>query len=582
MGKNKPQAPTPADGLTLERATLTLWLLTFCALAFVPDQKILRYKLVAVEAGIISLLGCVLLSWAMRRDRKFHTTPLDIPVAAYAISSLVFYALSPERAASSLELTRMLFCAATFFAATQTIRGDSLRAIAWMWAGTAGLMGLYAILQMRGGLGPVLIPLLDRPIGTFGNPIFYAGYLAASTIVAMALAAHEKGRLRYWAGSLAVLAFAGALSTQSRAAIAGLGGAAFIGVLLSSHGRRRWIAWGLLGLGVLAAAWAFRSRQWTHGLIWRDTLLLWKATPVLGCGLGRFHIEFTQFASDALKELWPQRNVIINFAHNEYLQVLAETGAVGLGLLLWIPATVASLVYQKRQIITENRLALGFILVVTALGVQNIFSPDLRFGLSSFILFFALGAGAASISSGTHAFPLFPGRLGCAAIGAVALTLWGMRAVEPLLAQKRLERMPKFHAAAATVDPQVAALEAHLQAAPQDIDVAENLAWLYAKKRDWANATRHFEHVHQLAPTMPGPLNNLGNIYYSMGQRERAIQYWKRSLDVKPKQIDAHTNLGKALYEVGRLKEAAAHLQAVLELDPRNEKAQILLKKMIE
>ena len=49
-----------------------------------------------------------------------------------------------------------------------------------------------------------------------------------------------------------------------------------------------------------------------------------------------------------------------------------------------------------------------------------------------------------------------------------------------------------------------------------------------------------------------------------------------------PDQLDAHLNLGKSLYEVGRLKESSVHLQAVLKKDPTNEKAQILLKKMVE
>ena len=51
---------------------------------------------------------------------------------------------------------------------------------------------------------------------------------------------------------------------------------------------------------------------------------------------------------------------------------------------------------------------------------------------------------------------------------------------------------------------------------------------------------------------------------------------------VGPDQIDARVNLGKTLYEMGRLKESAQNLEEVLKRDPNNEKAQVLLKKMVE
>ena len=43
-----------------------------------------------------------------------------------------------------------------------------------------------------------------------------------------------------------------------------------------------------------------------------------------------------------------------------------------------------------------------------------------------------------------------------------------------------------------------------------------------------------------------------------------------------------HLNLGKLYYERGRLKESAAHLESALKLDPNNDKARIMLKKMVE
>jgi tetratricopeptide (TPR) repeat protein len=328
------------------------------------------------------------------------------------------------------------------------------------------------------------------------------------------------------------------------------------------------------------AAWHFRGRQWTHGLIWKDSLSLWLANPWLGCGLGRFHVEFPAFASDALKALWPQQKVIINFAHNEYLQVLCETGLLGLALFLAVPLAAARWAFKLRS---RDLLLAGPTLAAAALFGQAFFSPDLRFGVSSFVAFAFLGAAAASAGGERREFPLFPGRAPSALILGAFLAAWGNLAAQPILAQRRLALEPAFHTEhSSETQRRFEDLEAQLKADPRNGDLAENLAYLYSKERRWDEAIAKYELAASLLPGRPGPYNNLGNIYYSLGRREEAILHWGRSLKAAPDQVDAHLNLGKALYEVGRLKESAEHLQAALKRDPKNEKAQILLKKMIE
>ena len=159
----------------------------------------------------------------------------------------------------------------------------------------------------------------------------------------------------------------------------------------------------------------------------------------------------------------------------------------------------------------------------------------------------------------------------------------GRAAVEPLLAQRRLSAQPSFHVEGGTdFDRAVAALEGRLKENPRDVDVAENLAFLYAKAKRWPEATRYFELTASLDPRRPGPYNNLGNIAYSTGDRAKAMEWGRRSLKAGAEQIDARVNLGKTLYEMGRLKESADNLEQVLKRDPDNEKAQVLLKKMVE
>ena len=151
------------------------------------------------------------------------------------------------------------------------------------------------------------------------------------------------------------------------------------------------------------------------------------------------------------------------------------------------------------------------------------------------------------------------------------------------MAQRRLSAQPSFHVEGGTdFDRAVAALEGRLKENPRDVDVAENLAFLYAKAKRWPEATRYFELTASLDPRRPGPYNNLGNIAYSTGDRAKAMEWGRRENQAGAEQIDARVNLGKTLYEMGRLKESADNLEQVLKRDPDNEKAQVLLKKMVE
>jgi len=62
--------------------------------------------------------------------------------------------------------------------------------------------------------------------------------------------------------------------------------------------------------------------------IWRDTLELIKANPVVGVGLGAFATAYPIYSQG-------DGSIVIAQAHNDYLQVLADAGVVGLGLALW-------------------------------------------------------------------------------------------------------------------------------------------------------------------------------------------------------------------------------------------------------
>lgn len=227
------------------------------------------------------------------------------------------------------------------------------RALAWLVAGSA-MVCLVGIAQHLFGWN-FLVPYKmeqrsitftqDRVFSTFGNPIFFAGYLVLVfplTIAALASEAPGPYRRKFWGGAL-FLEIIALLFTSSRAAFIGLfaGGAV---MALAVPQLRKWL-WkvGAVGAVAIALVWLVRPGLVTHALVMGDSgrLIMWKATakmaadsPLLGVGTGNYTAEYpcAQVAVASPGDTGFGVNAV--FAHNEYLQAASEWGLPGLVLMV--------------------------------------------------------------------------------------------------------------------------------------------------------------------------------------------------------------------------------------------------------
>jgi O-antigen ligase len=200
--------------------------------------------------------------------------------------------------------------------------------------------------------------------GTYVNHNHYAGFLemalpfAVMYPVALLRRARRRGNQPLVISlaacgvlGLAGLMLAGIANSLSRMGfIATLGSLLVMGTLafgnsplgwLRSSRKRRWGAAGMLALALLAG-FAFlpsgrlivrfaelTSSDPTGGgraKLWAATIPLIKAYPVFGCGLGGYETAFLK-----LKAFDPL--IRDDFAHNDYLQLLAELGLAGFAML---------------------------------------------------------------------------------------------------------------------------------------------------------------------------------------------------------------------------------------------------------
>lgn len=585
------------------------------ALAIVPDEKLVRLKLVVLETGILSVLWVGLLIQFGSGTTQLFVHPILILVWAQALLVLALAHLSQDQVVAGMEVRRMLICAGAFtaglFFAPRSTEG--LKKLLAAWTLGLALAATYGILQRFGGLGPVEVPRMDRVMSTFGNPIFLGSYLALSLPLAWGLCFEEARKpFKMLAGLAAGLGLWALVLTQTRASLLALAA----GILIFGWAMEQPRGWpwtkGLvrrkkqLGIALLALAglhgllwfgapsytnaWrgAYQSaknlseRHQAHALIWRDTLSLWKDHKWLGSGPGTFHIEFPRYASEDLKKLWPETQVIVNYAHNEFLQTLAETGLIGLALFAGVIALfflAAGRSLREKFSPLTAALAAG----AGAVLVQNFFSVDMRFTISAALLYLTMGLALSGIARERTFVP--PAWVRGAVFVALVVGIWPLAqaVVAPYRAHQVVQAQPDFFETGnAGLASDIAQFQTQAQANPEAARPYEEMAYRYAKLKQWDKAITAFQKAVELDPKLFGAYNNLGNIHFLLKKKPEAITYYQKSLEIKPDQIDARLNLGKLLYTQGRLKEAAREFETVLRISPGNEEATLMLKQLVE
>ncbi len=199
-----------------------------------------------------------------------------------------------------------------------------------------------------------------RPPSTLGYVSYFAAFLLPAVFVAAGLALSATGvRARLLWGAAAAALVLALLISGSRGAL--LGAAAGAVVLVARIGRRRSLLLGLLAITALAAVFVLsplgqraRSRlRWfvedpaggARLLLWRDSLRLALAHPLLGAGPDTFEFSFLPFVSLDLAQQVPDRYA--ESPHNIFLDYLTTAGLPA--LLLFAALMGAALLNYARS-----------------------------------------------------------------------------------------------------------------------------------------------------------------------------------------------------------------------------------------
>lgn len=370
-------------------ASIELGVVGILVFAPLPFGAVRHWSQAAIVAGVALVAALWLLRMLSAGELVLRRHPVLWPgllmLGVVGLQLLVpGWSVSPYATGESARLYAAYLVLLVVLSGYLTTRARVLR-LTWVIVAWGFVMALLGVVNYALGDSQLLwLPkglAFDRLTATFLNPNHQALYFAICLFLAVGLllrprsnggphsaSARSTGRSRdhsrpLWAsvallGFVLVLATALTLTLSRGGIVAALGGLVTLLVLLSvGRSRSRLPLLIIAGLAafIAYATWVgmesvvarfmglahepFADLRWA---VWAATLRMAVEAPVLGIGLGGYQDAFTRFRPESVPV-----DKLVDFAHNDYLQLLAETGFVGFVAMLWALVGLGAFVVSR-------------------------------------------------------------------------------------------------------------------------------------------------------------------------------------------------------------------------------------------
>lgn len=553
-------------------------------------------KAAAVHCTVALLVALWLMRGVLSERLHIVRSPLYLPLAAYLTVSLVALAAAHNLAkgAESL-LLQMWFFALCLLVLNTFQQAAAAKRVLWTVALLSLAVSSLGILQYFGvHLIPVPQASGDLAISTLGNPNFVAHYLDIAILVtAGLLVAERRGWQRGVLGLTLLASATHMVVTMSRGGWLAVSLGVIVLVLLVKP-TRRWASAAVLAITVLALlspvaelvldsipltqseslrdrASEVAAQTWDRALsmldgadfsitqrriIWGDTINMARSNLFLGVGPGNYELFLPAYRTmprhRAWRDLMGERGETAFYAHNEYLEVLAESGVPGLVALLWVVGVVLWLGWRAvagaDSSPTPRVIKASCMAAVAAALVHAFFSFNLQDPTSASHFWVLVGvlavlsrldnqrAGADNGSGEQTRMELdLHGwrRLATAGAAAAVLAL-GLNTGMGLL-------MGDYH---------------YFQGRKYDRFAQPNRAALsWRRAIEWREHDFRYHHM-------------LGKASLEAGRTRQAVSALLRSVELHPYNASALRLLGSGLQELGQLDKAVKALRRAVRLDP--------------
>jgi len=584
---------------------------------------------VVLQIGLSAILAISLIKSNRRRQIILPRTYLDKPLLLFFLVALLSVAYSfsihPEMKVAILSfggrnlLFLFLNCIAVFYITIYLFRDErNLKRLLYIAFAVGTLASLYAILQYR-GIEPIwprkIEPFGARSVSTFGNPNFLASFLILILPVIAVLALYEKSLTKkLFLGGLFGVNFLGLLVTHTRSAWLGLFVASIlVGFFLASQQvsiilrNRKWLIF-LASLLFLVMFYPVRVEQQGERkvmvvklaieevksltdvkqmayvqrfLIWQTAYSMFKERPLLGHGWGNFEIiyPFRQGKYLEIKKYSPFRTHANN-AHNEILEIVSQTGIVGLGIYIWLFILFFKIVinsYRKLNIEYDKTVVLGLLGSIFGMLVDNLLNVSLHFPMPALLFWILMGltmgicqrSGMSEHRIPIKKFLVYPLNV-LSGIIIFGIVLFNLRYFRGEIHYFKGFRYARNNT---TLGNAVKECELSYRIYPLNVDNNYELGNAHARLNEKEKAIWAYLKAIEANPGYDEIYSNLGIMYGETGKIPEAIEALNKSVEINPLSVPTRSYLAQTHIRIKEWKKASDQYREILELEPDNQQA---------
>jgi len=341
--------------------------------------------------------------------------------------------------------------------------------------------------------------------------------------------------------------------------------------------------------------------------IWKNTIEMIKDRPLLGFGLGNHKIFYPMYHQSAeVDRIFGEKTQAVR-VHNDFLQIVAELGGIGMLLLIWMGIVgfkISVKAFDPSHSRKSQFLPIGIVSGITGILVNACFSFPFQLAIPPLVLMVYLGILASYITPKKQQLVLpvkkwIAGGITVALI-AVLLVLIRYQYIEiacgrHLFTATRMEKLGNWEQVideaqkAYAYNPHQLKILSHLglahirlgnfkegidvlsrviSAYPYDMNALGNVGVAFAQIGDFKNAKATFARILKIVPKSSKAHNNLGNLYLQMNHPDRAFEEFQKAREFDPENCLYHFNLGMAAMETGRYPDAVQAFSKAVLLRP--------------
>ena len=607
-------------------------LIVLVSIAFYPHCITVFSPIKETIAEILVIIGLMFWGLKLTDESKFEFvySPLNFSLLSFIIIMLLSLIWSDSIFTSLQQLPLFLIGPFLYFVIINNIhREQQINHILTILLIVGSLFGIYGILQYNDIDFVLWAKNVGRMkvFGLFGNVNYFAEYLIVPLPIAVSLFFVSRNKMKKLLLLIGILAMGGSLIlTFTRGSYLGFGASLIFMFLLFiySSGKtfikenKKILIVVFLSIIISVSLFVIPNplnkpdtliskikdrisvTQLTQGTsikrriaIWKFTALMIKDHPLLGSGIGTYKYNTLRYQAKFFdqgenRSLYPSG--FADKAHNEYLQLWAELGIIGLLIFIWLIICYFNYgikILKKIKDYHKQGIVIGLMGSVLAVLVDALFGFPLH--LPATIVLFWLSIGLTIVIGRNEAAQnkdkdknkdeeletkqtnFFPFKL-FLYLGIIFLSVFlCVTIVRPFIARtywyygnKEIEK--------GNVDENIKNYEKALQYNPYFGEIYYSMGVTLINKEFYNLSQEYFEKAEKIIdhPNLP---KNLAYIYINTGQLDKAAIKLEQAISYQSDEklmVPLYIELGKTYIRLNKFELAESALKNALKIDPNS------------